>query len=81
MSLQATSQQNNLTAAFAEVPCPDVPDAHAAAAAADARTGHASSTASPFTLQRAFSWTPGIPAGAYVSEWPCWLSYFSCQGR
>ncbi|BDA46653.1 Protein misato homolog 1 [Coccomyxa sp. Obi] len=60
--LLATSRQNNLTAAFAEVPCPDVPEAHAAAAAADARTGDTLSSASPFTMQRAFSWTPGIPA-------------------
>jgi hypothetical protein len=62
-AVQGISQSNNYTAAFAAVPCPDVPEAHAAAAAADARTGHASSPP-PFTTQRTFSWTPGIPAGA-----------------
>ncbi|KAK9918811.1 hypothetical protein WJX75_007119 [Coccomyxa subellipsoidea] len=59
--LLGISQANNYTAAFAAVPCLDVPEAHAAAAAADARTGHASSPP-PFTMQRTFSWTPGIPA-------------------
>ncbi|EIE19615.1 tubulin nucleotide-binding domain-like protein [Coccomyxa subellipsoidea C-169] len=61
--LLGTSQANNYTAAFAAVPCPDVPEAHAAAAAADARTGgNASSSQPPFTMQRTSSWTPGIPA-------------------
>lgn len=63
-AVQGISQANNYTAAFAAVPCPDVPEAHAAAAAADARTGNASSSPPPFTMQRTFSWTPGIPAGA-----------------
>ena len=64
------SHVNNLTAAFAALPCPDLPEAHAAAQAADARTAaHNGSTAAaaaaPFT-QTVLSWTPGISAGARV---------------
>ena len=71
--LQGTSQANNYTAAFAAVPCPDVPEAHAAAAAADSRTGgNASSSQPPFTMQRTSSWTPGIPAGILSFKWHCW---------
>lgn len=61
------SHLNNLTAAFAALPCPDLPEAHAAAQLADvraaARNGSAAAAAAPFT-QAVLSWTPGIAAGA-----------------
>jgi hypothetical protein len=65
------SHVNNLTAAFAALPCPDLPEAHAAAQAADARAAArngsaAAAAAAPFT-EAVLTWTPGIAAGACMA--------------
>ena len=69
------SRANTLTAAFASLPCPGLPEGHAAARAADARAGarsdsNGAAAAPPFT-ETVRSWTPGIPAGARTWGEPC----------
>lgn len=82
--MQAGRAGRSIVGVAAALPCPPLPDAHAAAAAADARAngapaengfaerwGPADRGRLPFTQRHTAEWSPYIPAGGALQVFAC----------
>ena len=90
--MQAGRAGRSIVGVAAALPCPPLPDAHAAAAAADARAngapaengcvgGIAERGPPPFTQRHTAEWSPYIPAGGalrVLARKHRWQLHLSC---